>query len=314
MRRFLTLVSLLLLAIPAGISITGCTRNPAANYCNGLGYGLTVNEVDSMILQPQEAGISLAYGQITQVEAPQAISCKGTTVSLGANAITYNTNKNQLVDISPTGRICAGTWNRNTGGGIANYTYCNLPNPLPQTCNPPGSTSDCLPYGIAYVSATANSVTSNPVEVFVHAPVTAVSLVGPSECVSQGQTAQLDAEAYYDLNGAQTLLCAPNSSSVPSCESSIGTMTFNVGTSTVASINPLTNQITAEQPGTTAITASIASSGTSAGYFSTCPPQSISVTLANGKTAGTVTQGVSQNLTTTVLDTNGNPITGLTLD
>ncbi len=62
------------------------------------------------------------------------------------------------------------------------------------------------------------------------------------------------------------------------------------------------------------ITASIAGGSSSAGYFSTCPPKSISVTLANGETTGTITQGVTQNLTTTILDTNGNPITGLTLD
>ena len=71
--------------------------------------------------------------------------------------------------------------------------------------------------------------------------------------------------------------------------------------------------ITAAQPGTTAITASVAGSGSSAGYFSTCPPKSISVTL-NGSTSATVTQGVTQNLVTTVLDTNNQPITGLTLD
>jgi hypothetical protein len=57
----------------------------------------------------------------------------------------------------------------------------------------------------------------------------------------------------------------------------------------------------------------VAGSGSSAGYFSTCPPKSISVTL-NGSTSATVTQGVTQNLVTTVLDTNGMPITGLTLD
>ena len=34
----------------------------------------------------------------------------------------------------------------------------------------------------------------------------------------------------------------------------------------------------------------------------------------NGATTGTVTQGVQQNLVTTVTDTNGNTITGLTLD
>ena len=38
-------------------------------------------------------------------------------------------------------------------------------------------------------------------------------------------------------------------------------------------------------PGTTVITASIAGSGSAAGYFSTCPPKSISITL-NGSTTG----------------------------
>jgi hypothetical protein len=94
----------------------------------------------------------------------------------------------------------------------------------------------------------------------------------------------------------------------------IGVATYSVGTSSVASINAETNQITAELPGTTAITASIAQSGSSAGYFSTCPPKSISLSLPNGSTTGTITQGVQQNLTTTVTDTLGNIITGLTLD
>jgi len=81
----------------------------------------------------------------------------------------------------------------------------------------------------------------------------------------------------------------------------------------VASINSETNEITAALPGTTLITASVAGSGSSAGYFSTCPPKSISVTL-NGETSGTVTKGVQQNLTTVVTDTAGNTITGLSLD
>ena len=74
-----------------------------------------------------------------------------------------------MVDISPAGNICAGTWNRNTGGGIADYTYCYYPNPLPSTSG--------LPYGVAYITATADSVTSNPVTVYVHAPITSISLV-----------------------------------------------------------------------------------------------------------------------------------------
>lgn len=509
MRRLFTLICLLGLALPAGISITGCYRNPAAKYCDVTsGYGLLTTQVQSIFLQPQEAGISLAYGQTTQAQSPTAESCTGATISVSSKSFTWGTTNNQLVDISPTGQICAGTWNRNTGGGIPDYTICNFPNPAPSTGG--------LPYAVAYITATADSVTSNPVAVYVHAPVTSVTLAAigssgqlilPQQCVSQGQVAQLDAQACYaGANNRQTLLCAPstvtsansacplptvtpdiiasgtfvspppatgnivlgsytsggtvtgvagqycnvsgfnNGSSgavatvalsgantisggtaltfsaggsgatspptsatlsngtatcsgtvtvatalgpiagtagqtcqltnfnhgsagssatvtltgtntiaggtplvilngglnatsppttatlssgtaacsgvatvattmtpVPDCTASIGTLSFTVGTSSIASINSTNNQITAEQPGTTVITASIAGSGSSAGYFSTCPPASITVTLANGATSGTVTQGVPQNLTTSVVDSNGNPITGLAL-
>ena len=59
MRRFLTLVCLLCVTIPAGVSITGCFRNPAGNYCNGLGYGLKDTQVASIFLSPQTTGISI---------------------------------------------------------------------------------------------------------------------------------------------------------------------------------------------------------------------------------------------------------------
>ena len=84
MRRFLTLVCLLCVAIPAGISISGCTRNPAANYCNGLGYGSKITDVASIFLQPQTTGISIAFGQTTQVGAPTAQTCKGTTAAVSS--------------------------------------------------------------------------------------------------------------------------------------------------------------------------------------------------------------------------------------
>lgn len=321
MRRFLTLVCLLFLALPAGISISGCYRNPAGNYCNGQGYGAKVTDLYTITLQPQTTGISMAFGQTRQVSAPTAANCKGGTVSTSSYA--YGTTNNQLVDISPSGNMCAGTWNRNSGGGIADYTICNYPNPLP--------TASGVPYGTAYITASADSVTSNPVAVFVHAPVTSISLVGPTGCLSQTQSAQLDAEACYaGSNNAQYELCAPasvttskkfackdglapNVASVPACGSSIGVLSYTAQNTNVASINSETNVITANQPGTTVINASVAQSGSSAGYFSTCPPASISVTL-NGNTSGTVTRGVTQNLVTTVKDTNGNTITGLTLD
>jgi hypothetical protein len=310
MRRLLTLVFLLCLAIPAGISFTGCTRNPAGAYCNGSGYGLKLNDVATIILQPQTTGISLAFGQTQQLASPSAKTCKGNAASV--SSYTYGTTNNQLVDISPTGNLCAGTWNRRSGGGIPDYTICNFPNPLPST--------NGLPYGNAFVAATADSVTSNQVEVYVHPQVTAVSLVLEdlgtttpfSGCLSQTQTAQLDAQAFYNVNGSQSLLCEPNSSKYPSCSTAIGNLAYTSQNSTIASIDQF-GVITAQQPGTTYITASVAGGASSAGYFSTCPPASISVTL-NGQTTGTVTQGVTQNLATTILDTKGATIQGLSLD
>jgi trimeric autotransporter adhesin len=320
MRRYLTLVFLLFLALPAGISISGCVRNPAGNFCNGLGYGLKDTDVYAIDLEPRTTGISIAFGQTRQISAPTAKTCKGDSANVPR--YNYGTTNNKLVDISPTGNICAGTWNRNSGGGIADYTICQFPNPAPSTGG--------LPYATASISASANSVTSNPVTVFVHAQVSAIALalVGQQQCYSQGTVAQLDSEAcYVGSDNQQHEFCAPASvthyacsgglapgvTSVPSCASSIGTLTYTLGTRTVASIDSISNQITAEQPGTTVVNASVAQSGSSAGYFSTCPPKAISVTL-NGATSGTVTQGVQQNLTTVVTDTNGNPITGLTLD
>ena len=328
MRRFLTLVCLLCVAIPAVISISGCSSNPNASYCNGLGYGLKTSAVASIRLSPATTGISLAFGQTQQVATPSALTCKN--VAAKVSSYTYGTTNNQLVDISTTGNICAGTWNRNTGGGIANFTICSKPDPMPSTGG--------LPYATAYVTASVNSVTSNPVEVYVHAQVTSVTLAtlgvtgSGQQCFSQGTQATLDAQACYSNGIQQFVLCAPSSvtsnyacagglppgaTSAPDCTSAIGTLSYVVGTPGIASIvtNTTTNQvsITADQPGTTVITASVAGGSSSAGYFSTCPPKSINVTLANGKTVGTVTQGVTQNLTTTVLDTNDNPITGLSL-
>ena len=323
MRRYLTLVFMVFLAIPAGLTFSGCIRNPAGNYCNGQGYGLKNTDVYAIDLEPKTTGVSMAFGQTRQINAPTATTCKGTSASV--STYSYATTNNQLLDISTTGNMCAGTWNRNSGGGIPDYTICNPPSPLPN--------SGGLPYATVFISASASNVTSNPVEVYVHAQVSSVTLAtsgtvaGTQQCYSQGVSAQLDSEACFVSGGTQYELCAPATvtqyscpgglppgvTSVPSCSNSIGALTYTVGTASVATLNSATNVITAAQPGTTAITASVAGSGSSAGYFSTCPPKSISVTL-NGSTSATVTQGVTQNLVTTVLDTNDQPITGLTLD
>ena len=323
MQRLLTLVFLFCLAVPAGITISGCTRNPDANYCNGQGYGLKITAVQTIILTPQTTGISLAYGQTQQLAGPSAKTCKGTTASVAS--YTYGTTNNQIVDVSPTGNLCAGTWNRRSGGGIPDYTICNKPSPLPST--------NGLPYAQAFVTATGDNVTSNQVSVFTHAQVTSTSLVlensatNPTpiteSCLSQPETRQLDAVAFYTTTNAagvsqQVPICAPTPtyvsgySGLPSCSAAIGNLSYTSQSPSVATIDEF-GVITAVLPGTTYITASVAGNSSTAGYFSTCPPASISISL-NGATSGSVTQGVPQTLVTTVTDTNGNTISGLSLD
>src|ERR1700734_128640 len=89
MRRFLTLVFLLLFTIPFGVSISGCSKKSATVFCNGGDTGPAVGQVSNITLQPKIFGVSLNFSQIGQVSAPSAVDCKGTTVTV--SSFTYAT-------------------------------------------------------------------------------------------------------------------------------------------------------------------------------------------------------------------------------
>ncbi len=127
MRRYLTLFILFASPFRRAFPSPAARAIPAGNYCNGLGYGLKDTQLYTIDLEPQTTGISLAFGQTRQITAPTGKTCKGGDVSvvqLHATArpiISWST-------LSPTGKICAGRWNRNSGGGIADFTICNRAN------------------------------------------------------------------------------------------------------------------------------------------------------------------------------------------
>ena len=323
MRRYLILAFLFCLTLPFDLAVTGCYRNPAANFCENLGYGTNNAGISSITLGPATTGISLPYGEIGTPTAPSSKSCTNATVSV--SSYQYGTSDMTIADINPTtGSICAGTWNRTTAGGVAAYT----------TCLPTGKT------GVANITASAGTVTSNVVPVYVHPQIGSVALsvkpVTPStangdgnQCVSQGQLATLDITAF--AAGASTPLCGPNSTTLPECSAVLGALTYTPVTASVVTLGTTlgtTNIATANQPGSTAITASTNTGNTSggtttsaAGYFYTCPPATIALT-ANGiactnAAAGTACVNVTPNnpqaITATVTDINKNVITGLTL-
>jgi trimeric autotransporter adhesin len=325
MRRFVTLVFLLLFTIPFGISISGCSKSSPITYCEG-SSGPIVGQATTVTLTPKIFGISMNFAQISQVNAPAASDCKGTAVTI--SSYTYgvfdaNGKANMTIaDVVPTtGRLCAGTWNRNSGGGIPDFT----------TCNPTNQS------GTVYVVATGNGANSNPLPIFVHPVVTSVVLgnatptancstdpdpssnccplaaqatvtappYSPNSCLSQGQTGQLVARAYKNAttNPADNITCQ------------VGHLTYAAQTGGVVTIDE-NGVATAQAPGSSVVSATISNASSSAGFFSTCPPVSIALSIPNtsNATSVVVNQNNLQPINVVAKDINNTILTGLSLE
>ncbi len=331
MRRFVSLAVLLFFTVPFGASLIGCGQKTAVQYCNGQGSGPVIGQVKSITLSPNFAvfGESIDFGQIGNSLSASAVDCKGNAVSV--NRFTYASTDLTFADINPSsGQVCGGTFNRFTGGGIPDYTVCTAP------ANPPATT-------VAYVTATANGAVSNAIPVYVHQTVTSIVIGAPTPqgscpanlnsttadqasnccpistgavtvappynpagaCLSQGVSAQITARVYKNgtTNPADNITCQVGHLQYSAQNSSI----FNVDQNGVA---------TANQPGSTIVTATVSNSGSggAAGFFSTCPPASITLSVP-GQTSNSVSVNVNntQTLNAIVKDTNNVTLTGLNL-
>lgn len=319
MQRFFALIALFILSIPVGISIAGCGGTNPSDFClkNGFGYGEKVTDLDHINLGPSSTGISLAYGQTGQVNQPTGFNCNGGTVSVAH--YVYGTTNLNLADINPsTGAVCAGTWNRHSASGIPDFTICTPPT------GP----------GVAQVTASASAVTSNPVSIYIHPPITAITIPTQQACVSQNQVLSNPQTGAQQPLTVGTNVFGPDGALIPS--QYVGTVTYTPVNATIVNINNTTNGTTttgsstgttttstvnglatALQPGSTVINASISGVTSAAGYFFTCPPTSINLSL-NGSTGiptpVTVTASSPQNLTSTIIDNTGATISGLALD
>ena len=316
MQRYLALIALFLFSLPVGISISGCATNVGA-YCNGLGYGPKTDAAAAISLNPATTGISLSWGQIGQLSQPTATNCKGQSASIAK--YTYGSSNLLLADVSPTGGVCGGTWNRNSPGGIPDYTICSPP----AGANTEQCTSTSC--GVAQLTASGGGVTSNPVAVYVHPPITAITInpAAQNKCISQNQPGPLLTRYTTVLgpNGIPIPDGAPdnNGNATPNY---VGTITYTPVNATIVTINNTTatgtgvnGTTTANMPGSTVInaSASLTSSGSAAGYFYTCPPKSIALTI-NGGTSAVVKPSTPQNITAAITDTNGETLNGITLD
>lgn len=335
MRRFSVLAVLFLLAFPAGLSVIGCASNPA-NFCNGNTNGPRLTDVATITLEPKLFGISLAFGQTASPGSVQAFNCVPTAISAPGRFL-YATDDKTIADVNPVnGSLCGGTFNRNSGNGVPDFSICTPPTPdALRNCKNP------VPGGGCSASLTANTggATSNQVTVFVHEPVSKTSIISSATCdpnnltsnccpqqlqqqttvvpvynsntcLSQNQTAQIGIQA-FDAQG-NNITCSVGHF-VFTAVSSTGVTGGALGSPTVVTFDQ--NGIaTAVQPGTVSITATAAGTGSSAGTFTTCPPASISLSgPGNTGTNLTVNLHTPRQLQAKVIDVKGNPIDGLGL-
>lgn len=325
MRRFLGLVVLVLFAMPLGFSIAGCGHKTAVVYCSGnLESGPTTGQVQTITLASNLSisGESLNYGQIGNALNATAADCNGTAVSV--SGLTYASTDRTIADINPTtGSVCGGTWNRNSGGGVADYTICT----------PPAATNT---KHSAFITASASGATSNPIAVYIHAPVTSVVLGSPStDCTNDpasncsacnpnttgsstaGFTAY-DGMSCLSQNASALLTARVFDAQKNNITCQVGPVAFALqGATDVATVDAR-GVATANQPGSALVTATVSNSASAlnSGFISTCPPARIQLQAVNQPANASninVAINSAQSFTATVTDTKGNPITGLSL-
>jgi hypothetical protein len=168
---------------------------------------------------------------------------------------------------------------------------------------PPATAAQCDSTNAAYNPATNCSINPTTNKCSLTAPIEAavVQYTGLA-CVSQGVTAQLAARVFAGSSGTQQNI---------SCVS--GNLTYSPQTNGIVSIDQ-NGVATAQAPGSTIITATLSNAGSSAGFFATCPPASITLSTPSSASNNiTVNQNFAQAITPTVVDTHGVTLTGVTL-
>lgn len=214
-------------------------------------------------------------GQVTKIT--------GVTKNYAGNTIvadvSYASSNPSQITISPTGYICAGIWD-------ANYINCNAL---------PGQTG----VATATITATSGSISATA-PVFAHLQVDRITVTPPTGCVSVGATPTYTATAYNTTaNG-----CSP---AIP-CDvtPTVGPVSFFSTDLTVMANNSTTGILTANEPGSTTIYASVAGLNSTPQSALVCPVVSINVHDANStNTVFSLAPTATQALVADVIDSAG---------
>jgi hypothetical protein len=255
-------------------------------------------------------GVSLSPGPNVSLEVGKGIAFSVTPI---ADKFTFQSSNTAVVTIADNGQACAGTWNSLS---------------VPQVCTPGNP-------GTAQITASTLGVTSPPVTIYVHAPITSIAITKVS---GSPQTLRTDCISKGIVHGPEKwLFQATAFNGTTDITSSVGPFSFqeiNPGSSNIVSLskppngaqgcllspqNQCLNQeiVTANTPGVGQI---YASAGPFVGQpvsVETCRVNRISIAAAPGNdpsiTSFLVNSGTPTTLNATVTDIAGQDVTEVPL-
>jgi trimeric autotransporter adhesin len=237
--------------------------------------------------------VSLDVGSATQAFTASPKNSKNTVITTPIKFLSSNT---AVLTIANNGLACAGTWDSLS---------------VPQICTPG-------PVGVAQVTATSHGVSSPPTTVFVHQHIDKIVLspipgqtppAGP--CFSKGQIFNYQATA---LSRGLDITASVGNFSWQSVNADVATLAIATDSAPVTGLATGQAKVTAHTPGLTSLFAGTSNVTSQPLDFTTCAVQSIALAVTGSTTNSiNVTSGSGKTVTATVVDTQGNTITGVPL-
>ncbi len=287
MGRWSALVRLAIIFVVVNLvtALTSCSStSPTKNTTFPVPANITLSPADTL---------SLDVGSAAQTFSASPQNSNHTAIT---TPVTFLSSNTAVLTLASNGLACAGTWDSLT---------------TPQICTPG-------PVGIAQVTATSQGVSSPPTTVYVHQHIDKITVspipgqtppAGP--CFSKGQTFNYQATA---LSRGLDITASVGTFTWQSVNPSVATLTAAIASTPVTGLVVGQAQVTANTPGITSLFVSNSNVTSEPLDFATCPVQSIALAVADSTSPSiNVTSGTGKTVTATVVDTQGNTITGAPL-
>jgi hypothetical protein len=278
-------LALIFVVVSLVAALTSCSSSgPTTNATFPVPANITLAPANS---------ISLDVGTATQVFTASPKNKDNTAITTPVSFLSSNT---AVLTIANNGLACAGTWDSVT---------------IPQICTPG-------PIGVAQVTATSHGVSSPPTTVYVHQHIDKI-VINPvpgqtppnGNCLSKGQVFNYQATA---TSGALDVTATAGPFAWQSVNNTVATLAVPTNSTPVPGLVVGQVQVVANVPGVTSLFVSNSNVTSLPFDFVTCPVQSIALGVVEGSSNNiNVTSGTAKTLTATVLDTQGNTITGVPL-